>query len=37
MKIIFYHLLRALLVWGTAPDGREWSATADAIFTRDGL
>lgn len=37
MKTIFYHLLRALLVWGTVPEGREWSAAADAIFTRDDL
>lgn len=32
MKTIFRHLLRALLVWGTAPDGAEWETAAAAII-----
>lgn len=32
MKTILYHLLRALLVWGSAPDGHEWEAAAGNIF-----
>lgn len=35
MKIIFRHLLRALLVWGTAPDGREWEAACANIFAEN--
>lgn len=32
MKTIFYHLLRALLVWGSAPDGHEWASACENIF-----
>ena len=33
----FRAILSALLVAMSAPEGREWSAAADAIFTREGL
>lgn len=32
MKNIFRHFLRALLVWGSTPDGAEWNAAAENIF-----
>lgn len=34
MKTIFRHLLAALLVWGSAPDGHEWKAACANIFAQ---
>lgn len=35
MKTIFRHFLAALLVWGLAPDGREWEAACSNIFAEN--